>query len=55
MSKESQLIFLHLRAIGGADNTGNILPIDPPRPSLCSGAHDLIVAPVSFCSCGGGG
>lgn len=46
MSKESQLIFLQLRAIEGADNTGNILPIEPPPPSLCSVSCD----PVSFCS-----
>lgn len=45
MSEESQLLFLHLRAIEGADNTGNVLPTKPPPPSLCSGFCDFIVAP----------
>lgn len=53
MLKESQLLFLHFRAIEGADNTGNVLPTKPSPPSLCSGFCDLIVAPHIILLLGG--
>jgi len=44
MSKESQIIFLHLRAVEGPDNAGNTLPFEPPPPSLWSASCDPTVA-----------
>lgn len=43
--KESQIVFLHLRATEGPDNAGNALPVEASPPSLLSASCDPTVAP----------